>query len=222
MSQKLPAAVVFDWDNTLIDTFPLIFAGNNLVRREFGLAEWSEAECHQYSQLSAKEMFTQYYGDRAAEAEKIFYGHIREHHLTSLKVMAEAENLVLFLIQKGVKLGIVSNKRGEVLRQEVAALNWNHHFLAVLGPDDVGGVGKPDPRGVCQALAQLGLESNDYSNTWYIGDTPNDIKTAKAAGMISVFIENASTQDPKEIAALQPDYSFKSCVECLAYIKTLI
>ncbi len=44
MITRLPPAVLFDWDNTLIDTFPAIFAAHNAVRTAIGALPWTEAE----------------------------------------------------------------------------------------------------------------------------------------------------------------------------------
>tara|TARA_R100001086_G_scaffold137349_1_gene71705 strand:- start:1375 stop:1527 length:153 start_codon:yes stop_codon:yes gene_type:complete len=37
----LPRAVVFDWDNTLVDTWPIIHDALNHTFRAWGLREWT-------------------------------------------------------------------------------------------------------------------------------------------------------------------------------------
>ena len=36
-SRPLPAAVLFDWDGTLVDTIPMIYRANVVALREFGI-----------------------------------------------------------------------------------------------------------------------------------------------------------------------------------------
>lgn len=218
----LPAAVIFDWDNTLIDTFPLLKEANNLVRRMLGYPEWDDAEARSHIRLTAKDSYPALYGDRWREAERLFYDHVAAHHLQSLKVMSGAEDLLRILSSAGVPLGVLSNKRGDILRREVSHLGWQVYFGVVYGPDDVGNIGKPKPDGLYAVMRVLGVEKVQGGDCWYVGDTENDMATARAAGVVPVFIENHSMSKKEDIAAQKPAFAFTSCLECAEYLGLLI
>ncbi len=217
----LPAAVIFDWDNTLIDTFPVIFAGHNRAREAMGKPAWSEDEARANIRLAAKDAFPLWYNERAKEAEKIYADYVRANHLNTLEVFEHAKALLDFLKGAGVPMAIVSNKRREFLRAEVDGTGWTPYFTVIMGADDVSGPGKPSPEGILSAMQRMNLAEDDRKAAWYVGDTETDIKAAQAAGVIPVFIENTTMIDPGRIAALRPAFSFKNPEECLAHLKTL-
>lgn len=218
---KFPPAILFDWDNTLADSFPLLVSAHDNVREQMGAPAWSDAEARLNIRLAAKDAFPIWYGDRAAEAEAIYIAHIRENHLKSMTYLDGADALLEYLHMHDVPMGIISNKRREFLRAEISALEWDPYFQVIIGADDVPGPAKPDPAGLIMALDSLSIPASDRGKVWYVGDTENDIKTAKAAGVVPVFIENHSMSDPAMIATLCPAITFQNPRECLAYCRTL-
>jgi phosphoglycolate phosphatase-like HAD superfamily hydrolase len=84
---------------------------------------------------------------------------------------------------RGVKLGIMSaSRRGSVdpLRQH-GLLDL---FDAIVTGEDVG-QRKPDPEGLLMCAAGLDVPPGDAA---YVGDTPLDIRAARAAGMFSIGV----------------------------------
>jgi len=217
----LPPAIVFDWDNTLIDTLPLIADANNRIRSHFGLPDWTMEEVHSSTQQVGREGLRRHYGERWQEAEKIFYDYIGANHLTGLRLMPGAEDLILWLKGAGVPMAILSNKRGGLLRAEVEQLGWSGHFSVILGPDDIDNIGKPRPEGMWAIMDRLATQQDMRAHVWYAGDTGNDLKTAHAAGVIPVFIENTKVSHVENIVELQPVFHFRGCIDCLDYLKRL-
>lgn len=215
---KLPPAILFDWDNTLINTLPLIADAYNAIHTAFGMPVWSMDEVHAATQHVGAQALKKHYGDRWQEAERIFYEYIGAHHLSNLSTMDGAAALISGLHAMGVPMGIVSNKRGGILRAEVEYLGWTHFFKAVYGPDDVGGVGKPDPSGLLAALQAMAVPASMHDSCWYIGDTENDLRTASAAKTMPVYIGGASYG----ILAQNPAFCFVNCRECLDYLNNLV
>jgi phosphoglycolate phosphatase len=222
IKNTLPPAVIFDWDNTLIDTFPLLVTGSNLVREKLGYPLWNDSEARANIRLAGKESFINFYGKKHKDAEAIFYNYIEANHLKNIEVMNGAHALLLMLREAGVPMAVLSNKRGHILRREVAHLGWNDFFEVVHGPDDVGHIGKPNPQGLSITIAKMKLEPLSYADIWYVGDTENDIKAAQAAGVTAVYLQNHAMSDVKEIEELAPKYSFLSCMECLDYLRGLV
>src|SRR4051794_23008064 len=65
-----PTAVLFDWDNTLVDSWKTIFYAINKTLAAFGLEAWEEDFALSNIQYSGREVFPKLFGDRAKEAQK--------------------------------------------------------------------------------------------------------------------------------------------------------
>ena len=76
-------------------------------------------------------------------------------------------------------LAVLTNKPGGFSRTILDDLGVGSRFSRVWGPDDAP-ARKPDPVGLLALVAELG---SDPGNTWMIGDSPVDVKTARAAGV---------------------------------------
>lgn len=85
---------------------------------------------------------------------------------------------------RGLKMAILSNKVEDFTRLMAAAFFSAWPFDPVLGehPDRPK---KPDPAGALQIARTLGLPPSRFL---YLGDTPIDMKTARAAGMTPVGV----------------------------------
>jgi len=57
---------------------------------------------------------------------------------------------------------------------------------------------KPDPAPVLLALSRLGV-----SNAWMVGDTPDDILAARAAGVVPLGVLAPGDTNPRTAAALE-------------------
>ena len=65
---RLPRAVVFDWDNTLVDTWPVIHDSMNAALAAMGHAPWSFDETRERVRRSMREAFPEMFGARWEEA----------------------------------------------------------------------------------------------------------------------------------------------------------
>lgn len=117
-----PSAILFDWDNTLVDNWAVIRAALNAALTAMGQAPWSLAETRARVRASLRDSFPKMFGARWPEAEKIFYDRFAETHLAELRAMPGAGRLLAGLTGAGLPLAVVSNKRGGYLRAEAAHL----------------------------------------------------------------------------------------------------
>src|SRR5882757_7072851 len=133
---KRPKAILFDWDNTLVDTWPCIGRATNITLEAMGHTPWTDAEVRARVAGSLRDTFPRIYGDRWEEARDIYYRAFKSTHLEMLKALAGAEEMLRFASKNGVHLGVVSNKTGEYLRAEAAHLGWNSLFGRLVGAQD--------------------------------------------------------------------------------------
>ena len=182
---QLPRAVVFDWDNTLTDTRTTIATALNDTRKAFGLQEWTIEEIRQNSARSSRETFPEWFGANCDKARAYFYKRIDETHLVSIKEMPGADILVRSIHKMGIPMFVVSNKRGDLLRDEAKAMKWFDMFAGIAGSTDAV-KDKPAREIVDLAMQEAGLTPD--ASVWFIGDAEIDVQTAYNSGCTPVLI----------------------------------
>ncbi len=208
----MPSAVLFDWDNTLVDTWPVIHDAMNATLAAMGHAPWTLAETRGRVRRSLREAFPALFRDRWREASCIFYNRFGDIHLERLTPCRDAEALLQELFGRGVYLGVVSNKTGRNLRLESTHLGWDGYFSALVGAGDASR-DKPAIEPVDMALAPGQVEKG--ADVWFVGDTAIDMECAANAGCTGVLIRG----DPpvgSEFAETPPAFHLESCGDLLA------
>ena len=70
---KPPRAILFDWDNTLVNTWPTIVECYHDTFTALGQTPWTALEVRNRAHGSLRDVFPGLFGARAGEAEKVFY-----------------------------------------------------------------------------------------------------------------------------------------------------
>jgi phosphoglycolate phosphatase len=174
-----PKVILFDWDNTLVDTGILIHHAMNHTLSHFDLPAWSEEETRKRTQNSGREGFPVLFQEKWNEAQQIFYKFYEDNYPKYLKALPGADSLLKRIYSKSIPIGIVSNKRGAVLRREVAYLGWQDFFSTCIGAGDALR-DKPAPDPILLALEKIKHSSS--TQVWFVGDAPVDWESAAAAG----------------------------------------
>ncbi|MCW3473802.1 HAD family hydrolase [Limobrevibacterium gyesilva] len=193
-----PQAILWDWDNTLVDGWAGITAALNVVFAAHAMPAWTVADALARVRGSLRDTFPGLFGESWREAVNLFRTTMAERHLQYLRVMPGIGELLQ--AADAWPLAVVSNKDGPLLRREVAHLGWNAAFRAVVGAGDAA-ADKPDPAPIWYALAEMGLQPG--RNIWYVGDTAIDMRAARAAGCTAVLLGDAAHDGG--IAALEED-----------------
>ncbi len=178
-SLKKPNAILFDWDNTLVNTWPLIHQAINVTFKEYGLKPWSLEKVKANAHESSREAFPKLFGSQWQEAQKFFYQYVHNFHLEALEAMPGVFSLLSFLRQENIILGVVSNKRSDLLKKEIQHLKWSDFFHVVVGAGEAE-KDKPAPDPINLALVRVGLTASE--SIWFIGDTIVDWQAAQASG----------------------------------------
>jgi phosphoglycolate phosphatase len=202
MSLPTPRAILWDWDNTLVDAWAGVQAGMAAALRAFGMPVWTKEEVRARARLSLREAFPPLFGEEWERARDIFYTEVRARHLeliTPLGGIAEA-----LAAGAAWPQGIVSNKQGPILRAEALHLGWGAHFGVLVGAGDAA-ADKPSPAPLLLALERLGVAPGP--EVWFVGDTGVDMVAARAAGCSAVLLGDAAHDGG--VAALAPDAHFE-------------
>ncbi len=197
-----PTAILFDWDNTLVDGWAAIAEGLAATFTAFDLPVWTEAQVKARVRHSLRESFPTLFGAEWERARDIFYAAVKARHLDVLRPMPGAAVLVGAAAGL-VPIAVVSNKQGALLRAEAAHLGWAGQFKALVGAGDAA-ADKPDPAPMRMALDPCSVPSGPL--VWYVGDTALDMEAARRAGFSAILLGDAAHDGG--IVAARPDAVF--------------
>ncbi len=181
-----PRAVIFDWDNTLVDSWPAIAEAINHTRAAMGHEVWSLEQIKQRCTRAARESFPEWFGAEWERAYDIYYRGFDEiRKAREIASLAGAPELLQWLKDQSIPAFVVSNKRGDYLRLEVERLQWQDYFVGVAGAQD-SPHDKPHRAHVDHVLQPAGIIPNKA--VWFVGDSETDVKCARNADCTPVFI----------------------------------
>lgn len=210
----LPRAVLFDWDNTLVNTWPTIVECYRDTFSALGETPWTADEVKARAHGSLRDVFPPLFGERAGQAEKVFYETFLRIHLDRLEPLPGAAGVLQRCRDAGCYVAVVSNKVGDNLRAELAHLGWGKWIERAVGARDCAR-DKPAPDPIFRALDGTGI-APDHS-VWMIGDTTADLKCAHAAGVLPVLFGEA--EHSKElIREYPPRLHARNCHELAALL----
>jgi len=208
-----PKAILFDWDNTLMDTTPILYKAFCVLRQHYNLPEYSMEEYQKRTGLSLRETFPDLFGDKWEEAKQVYLDAYREHHLTMLTPFDKAREVVELACQKTGKVGVVSNKTGSILRAEIEYLGWTDYFCAVVGAGDAER-DKPAADPVFKALEGTGIVYEDgklSAPVCFVGDGDADMECARNSGCLRVRMAKEN-KDGSDVLTV------KNCEELLSVL----
>ncbi|MBT3361299.1 MAG: HAD family hydrolase [Rhodospirillales bacterium] len=203
-----PRAVIFDWDNTLVETWPSIHEALRRTFIQYGREPWTYEETTQRVRKSMRESFPPLFGDAWEEAGAYFKGEFTSIHLDLLKPAAGAAEMLTDLNDSGFYLGVVSNKHGDVLRDEAAFLGWQGFFERIIGAFDAKG-DKPAVDPVEMALSRSDIQCGP--DVWFVGDTDVDLECAAISGCVPVLVRSEKP-GKEEFDEYPPDIYVNNCL----------
>lgn len=215
MTLPKPKAVIFDWDDTIIDSWGLSLAALNKALEAMGEKPWSDDEARRRAGPSAKDLFQQLFGERWQEADKIFLDSLTAMFEKTIPVYTGVEDLLKMLAERKIYMAVVSNKRGHLLRREAATAKFDRFFGKIVGAGDAA-ADKPDPAPVHMALEGSGIQPG--KDVWFVGDSHTDMLCAANAGCTAILIE---TKPPPEetLAKNPPQRRFKRHLNIMEFVK---
>jgi phosphoglycolate phosphatase len=211
-----PRAILFDWDNTLVDSWSTIHEALNLVMAAMEKTPWSIEDTKRRVRLSLRESFPVHFGERWEEAREIYLDRFRAIHLERLAALPGRGELLARLSGEGIFLGVVSNKTGALLRREVEVIGWSPYFGKVVGAGDAI-ADKPDAAPVVLALEPSGIGAGDA--VWFVGDTGVDMECAGNSGCIPVLLGGGLA--PEELLGCPPRLVFSDPAALFRFVRGL-
>lgn len=214
---RKPKAILFDWDNTLVDSWPIIHDALCTTFKAFGRTPWTLEETRKRTRKSMRDRFPDLFGEEWEEAAEVFYARYGAIHTENLRPLEGAEEMLAELSHDGIYLAIVSNKTGKYLRIEAENLGWTGYLGQIIGANDAL-KDKPAVEPVAMALKRSGIDPGQ--DVWFAGDADIDLECAHNAFCVPILVrENAP--EPGEFNSHPPDHYFDGCQSLCNFVRNL-
>jgi pyrophosphatase PpaX len=193
--------VLFDLDGTVVDSGAIILASMRHATREVLGREYTDAELMKtVGGPGLEAQMVAIDPDRAEELVDVYRAHNIPLH-DQLEACVGMGDVLERLHAEGRRLGIVTAKRRDTAELAFATVPLGHLFEAIVGGDETEHH-KPDPEPLLLGAERLRA---DPAETAYVGDSPFDIRAAKAAGMYAVAVTWGRIHERDRLEAEEPD-----------------
>lgn len=203
-------ALLFDFDGTLLNTNDLIIETFAHVIDPKFPGRYNREDYLKFIGPSLIESFTAVdpVNAEALVAEYRLWN--TENHDALVTEFPHVKEVLQTLHDAGVRLAVVSTKRGDMLRKGLNLMGITKLFDVIISQDDVTHV-KPDPEPVDKAVALLGVEK---SKALMIGDNSHDILGGHNAGVKAAAVA-WSYKGKDYLAQYNPDYMLEDMHDLL-------
>ncbi|HEV3420249.1 MAG TPA: HAD family hydrolase [Candidatus Acidoferrum sp.] len=189
--------VLFDWDGTLLNSYHADSQAYLAMFRVMGV-NWGleELEQHYSPDWYAVYRAAKIAEERWDEADRVWRAYYAKH---PSKLMAGTRQ-VLGQLGSRHKLGLVSSGDRDRVSRQLRQFRLTRVFRTrVLGGDTEEK--KPHPAPLLKALMEMKAEAR---NCVYVGDTPEDVEMARAAGVRAIAVLGPFPTE-KRLRAVRPE-----------------
>jgi len=179
---KTTEALLFDLDGTLIDTEELILSSfRYTLTSVLGQAPPDDVLRDKIG-IPLRNQMQAFDADRVEELLTVYRKHNVENHDALVKEFPGVAEVLLKLNEAGYRLAVVTSKMSDMAQKSLRFFGLEDYFEFVQGSDKTERH-KPNPDPLLFAAETMGLAPEQCA---YIGDSPYDMCSARAAGMLAV------------------------------------
>jgi len=213
-NRQLIRGIIFDFDGTLIDSYEAIAESLNHVRTSFSLPEIPAEEIrpmvgHGLEKLIAKAVGS----ERVDEGIRLFRQSYASLCERKTSILPQVKETLDALDRRGYQMAIATNKPSYFARDILRALEIDHLFVEVLGPNDVERP-KPDPEMIEIIIMRIGLSPEEIV---YVGDMPLDVEVGRRAG-VAVYAVPTGSASRDALLEARPDRLLHRFSDLLAFL----
>jgi phosphoglycolate phosphatase len=203
---------LFDLDGTLIDHFIAIHRCYAHTLPQLGLPAPTAAQVRAAVGGGLENALRRFVPEaRLPEAVAIYWAFWNDHMLEEVTAMPGALELLHGLALRGVRLGVLTNKRGDSSRLICDRLGFTPYLGSVVGAGDTAWL-KPEAALTRHALSLLGAGAE---GALLVGDSPYDVAAAHNGGM-PCWAVSTGTHTAGELRAAGAEAVFASLPELAA------
>lgn len=193
--------ILFDLDGTLIDSLPLIKSTYEKVFQEMEIP-WCNGEVMKCIGLPLVEIGRKFAGEeRNRDFFSLYQQHYAVEHDAKTKAYPGTLAMLENLRQRGLRMGVVTSKSHHVALRSTSFLGIDQYMEVLIGAEDVTRH-KPQPEPILTALEQM---QASQAGAAYIGDSPFDLMSAKAAGVTAIGVSWGMAK-ASELLRFEPDH----------------
>ena len=175
---------------------------------------WSEQDQIQLIGLSARDVYKRLvdvYGIKLSVQDYFDYYKGISHEIYGVRSALLPGVVEVLSDLSNCNIGLASSSPHAWIDIVLDRFDLRKYFMSIVSSDDVGGVGKPDPRIYKYALTKLGVET-----AIAIEDSEKGVQSAKSAGLKCIAIQNGFNDHQNLDAADMLIHSLSEiCVEKL-------
>src|SRR4030042_2426981 len=205
-------AVLFDFDGAIVNSLRHHLYAYRQAFSHFGKNPSDEEIVRNVFDAPSEEAQTLNYGISDTQKFRDLFWHYLNEAFKELELHQNLLPALIFLNEKGIKLGIISASNSERIKRHIRPLKISHYFDFVLGRNDVR-FPKPHPEIAKRAMKICKVTPEE---TLLVGDTDFDIETGKKAKvMTSLFTSEANLAyiHPDFYGKVKADFEFKNFSE---------
>lgn len=183
MSQFSLRCVLFDLDGTLVDTAPDLIASLNRTLQAFGYPPVESDELRPFISYGAMAMINHSLPNLEEDLKQQMLAHMLDSYQQNIADQSQLfdgmEDVLAVLEAKGIKWGVVTNKRERFTLPLLSALNLDQRVVCSVSGDTTA-FSKPHPEPMFEACRRAGIAAE---NCLYVGDASHDVTAGKTAAM---------------------------------------
>jgi pyrophosphatase PpaX len=206
--------ILFDLDGTVVDSGAIILASlRHATKTVLGQTIPDERLLATVGGSGLVSQMRDLDPERVDELVRVYTEHNAPLHaeLAACEGMLE---LLQELHDDGRRLGIVTAKRRATVALVFETVPIEHLFDVVVAGDETERH-KPHPEPLLRALEQLGGEAETAA---YVGDSPFDIRAAKAGGLAAIAVTWGRIHDRERLEQEEPDRLVETVEELRAVL----
>jgi phosphoglycolate phosphatase len=216
--------VLIDLDGTLLDTVPDLAAAVNAMLADFGRPPLPTEQVAAYvgkgADVLVHRSLTGALDGRADEAafrrgKDAFYAHYRRENGRQAVVFPGVREAIVLMRQRGLALACVTNKPREFTHELLQRVGLVDFDAIVSGDDTVEK--KPHPAPMLQACRLLKIEPREAA---MVGDSENDVLSARAAGCRVIVVETGYNEG-RPVSELEADAIVPGLLDAARLIEPL-
>jgi pyrophosphatase PpaX len=204
-------AVLFDWDGTLYDSIDASFKIYEELFKKYANLNLT---CDYFRKTFIVDYHKYYamHGIPESKWEEVDNHWLKRFHEMEGKIhlFPGVKEMLKELLERKMKLGIVSNGTGGRIKKEMRKNGIYEYFDAIVTDDEIKDF-KPNPIGVQEALKDIGV---DAKHAVYVGDMTEDIEAGKNAGTRTAAVRWGA-HSLERLRPAKPDYILNSPRELL-------
>jgi HAD superfamily hydrolase (TIGR01549 family) len=212
MPTPLFRGVIFDLDGTLGDTLPICCEAFRRAAEPYRgrLSDEEIMATFGPSEEGSVHMLAPGQGNACLES---YLAHYEQLHDQCLQPFEGVVAMLQALREAGVRLALVTGKGPRTCDITLARFGLNEAFEHV----EVGSASGPcKPECIARILDDWRIDPAEVA---YVGDSPSDVRSSRAAGVYAIAAAWADSADPERLEREEPDAIFLNVAEMDAWLR---